>query len=364
MNLVNKKSILLVFTILSWASISIFAQNKYYPENVFYVNADTEFGPKQYHPKFAGAWIKTSTTTNTMYTKDCPCYNKVTTSSNETKYCLANIENLGSQWKIYKGTCGKTYLDVNKGFGVSHRSYVNANVTIASPWFSVSESAGALVAHWDFTGSHPMTDKQGNFGKLVRMKGAPEADTTGLTLRTGQYLKATGNITLTEKTIYARARVNNINVRGGALVSVDQSDNSDFDGIVMGELEKGKLLAGSGYWCRTKNSDKGKFENGKEVQIAITYHQVNPQTFKITVFMDGSLLYSFENKQGEIKGTACSGNAASKLPSYIDPIILIGTRHLQGNTTNPEGSVSVTMEEVRIYNIPLRPEDARALTHL
>ena len=366
MNLINSKKILFVFTIISCAAISAFAQKPYYPEKVYYVNADAENGPKLYHPEYAGAWVKTTTTTNTMYTKDCPCYDKVTTTPDETKYCLANIENLGSIWKIYKGTCSKTYLDVNKGFGVSHRSLVNANVTIASPWFSVSESEGALVASWDFMGKNPLVDKQGNFGTLKQMNGAPDADTSGLTLSAGQYLKASSKITLTEKTIYARAFVNDINVSGGALISLNQANNSDFDGIVMGELEKGKLLAGSGYWCRTEtkamSKDKGTFQNHQEVQIAITYKQVSPQTFKITVYMNGAKLYAFENKSGQIKGTQCNGNITSKLPTYIDPFVLIGTRHLTRN--NPEGSVSVTMEEARIYNISLSEADARALTHL
>lgn len=362
MNLVNKKRMLLVFTILSWASISVFAQKNYYPEKVFYVNADTENGPKQYAPIYAGAWIKTTITTNTMYTKDCPCYDKESNSSSNTKYCLANIENLGSIWKIYKGTCGKTYLDVNKGFGVSHRSNVNANVTIASPWFSISETAGALVAHWDFTGKNPLTDKQGNFGNLERMKNAPAATSNGLTLTNQQYLKAKGNLNLTEKTIYARAFVNDINVRGGALISVIQSNNSDFDGIVMGELQPGKLLAGSGNWCRTGTMENSIFSNAQEVQIAITYKQVTPQSFTITVYMNGAKLYAFENKPGQIKGTQCGANP--KIPTFTNPVVLIGARHLIGNTINPEGSVSVTMEEARIYNISLSEADARALTHL
>jgi len=361
MNLVNRKKILLVFTILSWVSIAGLAQN-YYPEKVYYVNANAENGPKLYNPEYAGTWVKSTTTTNTMYTKDCPCYDKVTTSPNETPYCLANIENLGSIWKIYKGTCGKTYLDVNKGFGVSHRSLVNANVTIASPWFSVSESAGALVAHWDFTGKNPLVDKQGNFGQLKQMNGAPDADTSGLMLSQCQYLKASSNITLTEKTIYARAFVNDINVRGGALVSLNQQNRSDFDAIVMGEFSPGKIVAGSHNWCRTETKESGSFSNAQEVQIAITYKQVTPQSFKVTVYMNGTQLYAFENKPGQIKGTHCGAN--QNLPTYTNPFVLIGTRHLIGNSNNPAGSVSVTMEEVRIYNMSLSEADARALTHL
>ena len=81
------------------------------------------------------------------------------------------------------------------------------------------------------------------------------------------------NVTLKAKTLEVWVKLDNLEQRGGATISVQDPNGAVFDAIVFGEREPGRWMAGSNVFKRTQ-SFKGSAETAAEsVHIAIAYHE-------------------------------------------------------------------------------------------
>jgi hypothetical protein len=121
---------------------------------------------------------------------------------------------------------------------------------------ATSRSSGPLavqiqpIARWDFE-----KDTSDRIGKLHATQHPKAKIVDGrLVLDGGTGYAATHHVdaTLTEKTLEAWVRLDKLEQRAGAAISV-HATNGVFDAIVFGEREPGKWMAGSDFFKRTKN---------------------------------------------------------------------------------------------------------------
>ena len=127
------------------------------------------------------------------------------------------------------------------------------------------------VAKWDFEES--LIDSIG--GQEGTAHGNVRFDSGMLVLETGAYLTtAPLTETLTEKTLEAWVRLDNLDQRGGGVISLQSLDGSVFDAIVFGETEPRRWLAGSEHHRRTKSFGGPDEQQASErtVHLAIAYH--------------------------------------------------------------------------------------------
>jgi beta-fructofuranosidase len=88
---------------------------------------------------------------------------------------------------------------------------------------------------------------------------------------------------LTEKTLVAWVRLSNLTQRGGSALTLETPEG-DFDGIVYGEKEPGRWMAGSEFFHRTAGQQASwpteTSEPGTPIQIAIVYGEKTIRIFR------------------------------------------------------------------------------------
>jgi len=145
---------------------------------------------------------------------------------------------------------------------------------------------------------------------------------------------------LQDKTLVAWVTPANPAQQGGSVLTIDDG-KGHFDGIVFGEIEPSRWMAGSEYHHRTeKRQDAWPAETAgakTPVQIAIVYRGNG-----VTTYRDGK-----EYSHHEIGASQTFGP---------DSVAVIGPRHL-GNTTCFNG----TIDGARIYDRALSPEQIASL---
>ncbi|MBM3475976.1 MAG: hypothetical protein FJX75_22130 [Armatimonadetes bacterium] len=147
---------------------------------------------------------------------------------------------------------------------------------------------------------------------------------------------------LTDRTLVAWVTVADLNSRGGSVLTIDDRQ-THFDGIIFGELSPAKWMAGSDLYRRTsqQQGDWPTETAGPQtlVQIAIAY-----EGRTITVYRDGELYSRHEVAEAQ----AFPPSSAA----------VFGLRHIgAGQPCYFAGSI----EEARIYAVPLTQEQIRAL---
>jgi beta-fructofuranosidase len=149
---------------------------------------------------------------------------------------------------------------------------------------------------------------------------------------------------LYDRTLVAWVSLDSLEQQGGGVLSLVEMP--EFDGIVFGEVDRGKWMAGSPGWCRT-DKDQSKYAaetaNRHElVQIAIVY--------------DSTTIAIYRNGQPYAKYEADARHIFEK-----DVFVLMGKRHLDMffpplNRIVPVTTLVGEIEEARIYDVALRPE--------
>jgi hypothetical protein len=129
------------------------------------------------------------------------------------------------------------------------------------------------LAEWDFTAG--LKDKRGALhGKP---HGPARREKAGLVLDGQSAFVATAPLAkdLTEKTLEAWVRLEDLSQRGGGVVGVQTLDGHTFDAVVFGEQEPKRWMAGSDGFLRTRSAaGPEEAEAGKRfVHVAIAYHQ-------------------------------------------------------------------------------------------
>ncbi|MEM9819672.1 MAG: RICIN domain-containing protein [Bacteroidota bacterium] len=204
------------------------------------------------------------------------------------------------------------------------------------------------IAHWKFTGSNPLKDLAGNFGTL-ELKGGAKVDSEGLKVGKGSYARATGSLKapLTKKTLVVIAKIDDLNVRGGSLLTIDKTKTDEFDGIVFAEKKAQQLMAGSSFYRRTKDF---KYPSWATVQandwmaIAITYGTKKGKA-QVKIYMGNSTVGTYN---------------IDALPSYKNDLeILFGTRHTRGQS--PTGFLAGHIKEAWLFKGTLNGKQINAL---
>ncbi|OWK46549.1 DUF1553 domain-containing protein [Fimbriiglobus ruber] len=131
--------------------------------------------------------------------------------------------------------------------------------------------APSPVAAWDFRGQGGMRET----GPKMTLAGAAAYTPAGLKLdgKTAVARSTPLPHDLREKTLEAWVRLDNLNQRGGAAISLETPDGLTFDAIVFGEQEPRRWMAGSNFFLRT-SSFKGDNEpdaDHEPVHLAMTY---------------------------------------------------------------------------------------------
>ncbi|MHC4564866.1 MAG: LamG-like jellyroll fold domain-containing protein, partial [Planctomycetota bacterium] len=145
----------------------------------------------------------------------------------------------------------------------------------------------------------------------------------------------------TDKTLVVWFAPADLNHRGGSALTIQSGDQ--FDGIVFGELQAGKWMAGSDYHRRTqKSQDKYAPEtaDGKTmVQMAIVY-----KANKILIYRNGQSYASYQAKNID-------------LLSPENNIAVFGLRHVGAGG----GKISGAIEDARIYAKALALDEIKSL---
>lgn len=147
--------------------------------------------------------------------------------------------------------------------------------------------------------------------------------------------------TNTDKTLVSWVELNDLSIQGGSVLTIQSGEQ--FDGIVFGEKESAKWIAGSENWKRSNSElDNVKTETeesiAKLIQIAIVY-----KGSEVKIYRNGEL-YSL-NKSENID-----------LLSAEDNYAVFGVRH-----PAPYGFVSAEIEDARIYSSALAPSQLKSL---
>jgi len=147
----------------------------------------------------------------------------------------------------------------------------------------------------------------------------------------------------TDKTLVSWVTLDNTSQRGGSVLTIQQG--AQFDGIVFGEIQPGRWMAGSDGFARTEKDRGSKAaetaDHDTMIQIAVVY-----KGNRIFIYRNGEpyTSYSAENID---------------LLSPKDNMVVFGLRHVGASTM--DGRISGTIEDARIYDRALTLEEIQAL---
>ena len=148
---------------------------------------------------------------------------------------------------------------------------------------------------------------------------------------------------LVDKTLVVWVAPANLAQKGGSALTLDDQ-RSHFDGIIFGELARGKWMAGSDFYRRTQseqaNSPAETADTRTFVQVAIVY-----KGRQVTLYRNGQQYAQY---------------TMAPPPQEFGPqsVVLIGKRHLdQGDDAHFAGAI----DDARIYDRALSAEEIAAL---
>ena len=176
----------------------------------------------------------------------------------------------------------------------------------------------------------------------------------GRLLEKGKLILQDGGYAVTEKlpfeisskSLAARVRLDNLEQRGGGVISIQSPNGAVFDSIVFAEKEPRKWIAGSNGFRRTQSFGGAPFEKEADrnfVHLTVTYGG------------DGTIT-AYRN--GEPYGKSYS--TGSHLYKRDDCIVSFGVRHLPAN---PQRLLVGRIDEASLYDFELTAEDIRLISN-
>jgi len=154
--------------------------------------------------------------------------------------------------------------------------------------------------------------------------------------------KPAGAADLLDKTLVAWVSLANLTQRGGSALTIQRDDQ--FDGIVFGEKEAGKWMAGSDFFKRTQNQQTASAAENADaktlIQMAIVY-----KGHQISIYRNGEPYASYEASNID-------------LLTAKDNMAVFGLRHEGAGTgQHLRGSI----EDARIYDKALSADEIKKL---
>lgn len=207
-----------------------------------------------------------------------------------------------------------------------------------------------LVGWWRF---NSVQEETGNWGDIVLH---------GATLEDGQLFVAqdkwahaldyTGS-DITELTLASWISLENLAKTSGSALTLDKASTDQFCGIIWAEKTDNQWLSGSSHWRRTDDFPNAYTEQETGVMhfVAITYKNVNNQ-YEVTGYRNGESMGTYNtNRNNEIMDlrTWPAGDSEA----------VWGKRHTTG--VDGPGHITAHIEESRIYNVALTPDEVTTL---
>ncbi len=146
---------------------------------------------------------------------------------------------------------------------------------------------------------------------------------------------------ISEKTLVVWTKPYNVTQQGGSALTIDDGA-SHFDGIVFGEIEQGKWMAGSNNFARTnKQQGYSSEKDGETVKISIVYTKE-----EVILYRNDKILTQYPISQ------------LQNFPSN-SAIILFGLRHIDAG--DKQNSYQGEIFEARIYDKALNATEIKNL---
>lgn len=151
---------------------------------------------------------------------------------------------------------------------------------------------------------------------------------------------------ISEKTLEVWATLQNLQQRGGGLMTVETSDGTRFDSLVFGEQEEGHWMSGSEFFRRTQSVGGPRETRGPDdtIHLAVTYRADG----EIALFRDGEPYGRPYRPMGP--------DSKTQTYSAGDARVLFGKRHTGGARSYFAGG----LRDARLYDRALTPVEIRA----
>ncbi|MEQ9408079.1 MAG: DUF1553 domain-containing protein [Fuerstiella sp.] len=206
---------------------------------------------------------------------------------------------------------------------------------------SISQAAlPQPLLQWNFDGTDQFPVELHNGAQLV--EGALQVSARGYAV-TPPLPPTVLSQPLAAKTLEAWVQLDNLNQRGGGVISVQTPDGVLFDAIVFAERDPGQWLAGSNNFARTQpfNAASESEADRRPVHVAIVYGSDGT----VTGYRDGEPYGRPYQSNGPLKFTA------------DNTVVSFGVRHLPATGNR---LLSGRILKAQLYNSPLSAEEIAA----
>ena len=198
------------------------------------------------------------------------------------------------------------------------------------------------LARWNFD-----ADLRDDIGALhAELRGAAKLQDGALVVDGSTAFAATVPLdrALSEKTLEAWVRLDNLDQRGGGVISLQSTDGARFDAIVFGEREPGRWMAGSEGFVRTGSFNAPVETEAAErvVHVAIVYHPDG----RITGYRDGIAYGETYQSSGPAKFDAGESQ------------VVFGIRH--GVEAGGNRMLAAAIDQAQLYDRALTAEEIAA----
>ncbi len=263
----------------------------------------------------------------------------------EATISAADVDNGSSD------NCAIASLSINQSnFDCSHLGDNAVTLTVTDPYGNGNAPLPpGIIGHWKFEGANPRADFIGNWGDLELYRNASIANGQ-LDVNAGSLVRSTSysGPAISSKTLISFAKIQNLDLRSGSILTLDGISNDNFDAIVYAERQPRRWMSGSSYFRRTQDPVPGFAESvaNQTVMMAITYQHLGGGLIRIIIYRNGQVIGSYD-----------SGNASSWSPSNVE--VLFGCRHSYGNS--PVGQLDALIDEAMIYGRALSAAEIQGI---
>ena len=146
---------------------------------------------------------------------------------------------------------------------------------------------------------------------------------------------------LTEKTLEAWVKLHNLKQRGGGVVSLQTNDGVVFDGIVYGERESARWMAGSNGWVRSQ-----QFSGPAELEAAD-----RPVHVAIVYSADGTIT---RYREGQAYGDSYESGGPVTFEAGASQFVF-GLRH--GTSAGGNRMLTAAIDQIQVYDRALSAEE-------
>ena len=197
------------------------------------------------------------------------------------------------------------------------------------------------VARWDF--EKDLNDKIGNAHAVQHPKAKIDNGKLWLDSGTGYASTHPVDVALHEKTLEAWVRLDDLEQRAGAAISIQSKDMKVFDAIVYAETEHRRWIAGSDFFKRTQNllAAAESLAQAEFVHMAITYDDDG----KIAAYRNGEAYGDMYRSSGPVHFKAG------------DWTVLFG---LRTGGPSPDRQLRGQLEAAQIYDRALTQDQVKA----